>query len=552
MNRYLALVILTAILILGCSEPFVKQEDKQVFRYNEASGIGTLDPAFARDQAIIWGCNQLFNGLVELDNDLVVQPSLAYKWIVSDNGLQYDFYIRNDVYFHDNELFTDGVGRKCTPDDIVWSLKRVLHPKTLSPGAVWLQNIVKQNSDGYAITAHGDSLVRIQLKTSFSSFLGRLSMKYFSVVPHEVVEHYRKDFGRHPVGTGPFYLKMWKEGVKIVMLKNPKHWEIEDGVQLPYLDAISISFIIDKQSAFLEFAKGNIDFVSGIDPSYQDELLQQDGTLKPKYVETVDMRTSPYLNTEYLGFLMDTELENVLQSPTQIKKIRKAINYGFDRHKMIRYLRNNIGIPGEYGFVPPGMPYLNPHKSTLYSFQPDSSRRLLKEAGFPYGKGLPVIKLATTSAYLDLCKFMQNELSELGIKIEIEVHQPAALRTMMADLKMPFFRGSWIADYADPENYMALFYSPNFSPKGSNYTHFSNAEFDQLYVQARSEVNDSIRAQLYQQMDALLMKEAPVVVLYYDLVLRFTHKNISGLGVNAMNLLDLKRVRKLPPVTNSK
>ena len=115
---------------------------------------------------------------------------------------------------------------------------------------------------------------------------------------------------------------------------------------------------------------------------------------------------------------------------------------------------------------------------------------------------------------------------------------------MVATSKLSFFRGSWIADYADAENYLALFYSKNFSPNGPNYTHFSNKEYDLLYENASKEINDSIRYILYNRMDELIMKEAAIVPLYYDRVLRFIQKNISGLNSNAMNLLDLKRVDK--------
>jgi peptide/nickel transport system substrate-binding protein len=116
---------------------------------------------------------------------------------------------------------------------------------------------------------------------------------------------------------------------------------------------------------------------------------------------------------------------------------------------------------------------------------------------------------------------------------------------MVAQSKVNFFRGSWIADYPDAENYLSLFYTPNFCPAGPNYTHFSSVEFDSLYRQSMNESDDSLRGLLYMQMDKLLTDEAPVVVLYYDEVLRFSRKNISGLGSNPLNLLNLKNVKKL-------
>lgn len=538
--KYFVFIFLIGVLI-SCQSGYKPPKGKTVFKYNESAGISSLDPALARDQANIWADNQLYNSLVQLDNDLIVQPSLAKYWNIDDNGTKYKFVIRDDVFFHKSEVFSEGNGRKMTARDIEYSLKRVLNPKTFSPGAVWVQNIIAKNDSGeFKINAENDTILTITLKEAFSPFLGRLSMPYFSVVPREAIEFYGDDFGRHPVGTGPFYFKMWKEGVKLVLLKNENYFEYENGYRLPYLDAVAISFIIDKQSVFLEFVKGNIDFMSGIDPSYKDELLLPNGSLNPKYDDKINLLTRPYLNTEYLGFLMQNSKDTILLD----KRIRKAINYGFDRTKMMRYLRNNIGIAGNNGFVPVGMPGFENGVTHGYYYSPDSVLSLLSKAGFPNAKGLPTITLATTSAYLDICKYIQQELGKLGVNMEIDVHQPASLRQMVANARIPFFRGSWIADYADPENYLALFYSPNFSPGGANYTHFASAEFDNLYEKARAEVNDSIRLSMYRQMDQMVIDEAPVVILYYDQVLRFVSKNISGLGVNAMNQLSLKNVQK--------
>jgi peptide/nickel transport system substrate-binding protein len=124
------------------------------------------------------------------------------------------------------------------------------------------------------------------------------------------------------------------------------------------------------------------------------------------------------------------------------------------------------------------------------------------------------------------------------------VNPPGALREQIAQSKSNWFRGSWIADYPDAENYLSLFFSENFCPTGPNYTHFKNTAFDQLYRKAKATPNDSVRAEMYKQMNSMIMDEAPVVVLYYDQILHFSHKNISGLQSNAMNSLNLKTVIK--------
>jgi peptide/nickel transport system substrate-binding protein len=317
----------------------------------------------------------------------------------------------------------------------------------------------------------------------------------------------------------------------LVLRKNPNYFEKEGKERLPFLDAVAITFIKDKQSAFLQFIQGKLDFISGIDASYKDEILTNTGELQDRYKSKVVLQSEPYLNTEYLGFLMETPLP---------LEIRKAINYGFDRVKMLKYLRNNIGTPAINGFIPMGLPSFSADLEG-YDYNPEMARRLLEGSQFDLNKE---IVLSTTSSYLDLCEYIQNQLQDIGLKVRIEVNPPSTHRQMVATSKLSFFRGSWIADYPDAENYLSLFYSKNFCPNGPNYTHFNNIAYDKLYEQSLSETNYSLRKKLYQQMDKIIIDNAVVVPLYYDRVLRFTSKDVSGFNSNAMNLLDLKRARK--------
>ena len=535
-NMKRLLIIGLLLLTAACGRH--RHDDKQIFRYNESSGIATLDPAFAKDQSVIWPCRQLYNGLVELSTvdegvegarqeAMQVQPSVAKSWTVSADGLTYTFTLRDGVFFHKSPLFgTADSTRRVVAEDFVYSFGRITDPSVASPGAWVLASVA-------GTEAPDDSTFIVRLKEPFAPFLSLLGMVYCSVVPHEVVEHYGKDFRNHPCGTGPFQFQYWKEGVKLVMRKNPAYFESG----LPYLDAVAVTFIVDRQTVFLEFVKGNLDFMNSLDASYKDELLTSEGTLEEKYAGRINMTSTPYLNTEYLGFNMKGD-----DTPLKDSRIRQAINCGFDRRKMMRYLRNNIGTPGEGGFIPVGLP--GAAAEPFYSYDPERAKRLLAEAGYPDGKGLPKITLATTSNYLDLCKYIQQQLGLLGIDIQVDVNPPAALREQIAQGKATWFRGSWVADYPDAENYLSLFYSPNHSPAGPNYTRFTDRTFDRLYVEARSCTDTARRNALYRRMDAIVMQQAPVVVLYYDQILHFTHKNISGMRSNAMNTIDLRRVKK--------
>jgi len=530
-------------LLYSCERASSDQSGKTVFRYNEAAGITSLDPVYARSQSNIWAVNNVFNCLLQFDSLLQMRPAIAKRFEIEEQGKLYRFIIRQDVFFHDNECFPQGKGRLLIASDVVYSLNRIVDPSLKAPG-LWVMNPVKRLEDGTLdIKAICDSIVEIRLNEPFPPFPGLLCMQYCSIVPYEAISFYGKEFRTKPVGTGPFMMKYWKEGVKLVLVKNPNYFESENGMRLPFLDAVSVSFIVDKQTAFLEFVKGNLDFLSGIDASYKDDLLTRSGNLHPRYKGKIKMIKAPYLNTEYLGILYDIENPLLADNPLKIKEVRQAINYGFDRSRMIRYLRNNIGIAGEGGIVPVSMPGFE--VQTLgYHYDPEKARALLVKAGFPEGKGLPPITLTTNASYLDLCQYVQHELQRIGIEIKIEVVPPATLREFMAKSGVAFFRGSWIADYPDAENYLSLFYSKNKAPEGPNYTHFSDKQFDKLFEQAGKETNDSIRFYLYRKMSDIVMEEAPVVVLFYDQVLRFTSNQVHGLGINPLNLLDLKRVEK--------
>ncbi|CAN5615293.1 ABC transporter substrate-binding protein [soil metagenome] len=537
-------VLLLLILVSACQQSTIDSSGKTVFRYNESAGITSLDPAFANNQANIWACNQLYNGLVQLNQKLEPQPCIAKSWEISPDGTVYLFHLLTNIQFHKNQLFKGT--RYISAGDFVFSFNRITDDKLASPGS-WIFGAVSrdihQKVNGFL--ALNDSTLQITLASPFPPFLGLLGSAYGAVVPFEVVNKFGKDFRKNPVGTGPFKFDRWIERSALILHKNSDYFEKDiNGKSLPYLDAVMISFISDKQSAFLEFLKGKLDFISGLDVSYKDDLLTPTGLLRPKYKGKFRMETAPYLNTEYLGMLADSTLPLMKGNPLNNPKIRQAINYGFDRRKMITYLRNNMATPGEAGMVPVGTPGFELMADYGYHYDPAKTAQLLSDAGYPNGKGLPTITLSTTNSYQDLCEYMQGQLAESGIKINLEINQAAQHRQMVARQQLSFFRGSWIADYADAENYLSLFYSKNKAPAGPNYTHFSHKDYDQLYEKAMHLTNDSLRWIVYRQMDKLVMDQSPVVILYYDRVLRLTQNNIEGLRINPLNLLNLKTVRK--------
>ncbi len=529
----IGVVAIALLLQFSCAKTAKQAGAHLVFRYNEHANIQTLDPAFAKDLRTIWATNQLFNGLVQLDDRLEVLPDIASSWELTDTGKTYTFHLRMDVHFHRHPLFGSERTRKVVASDFVYSLNRLQDPRVASPGKWVLEHV--QN-----FSAVNDSTFVIQLKQPFPPFLSLLSMKYCSVVPKEAVSYFGTSFRSHPIGTGPFQFQLWVENTKLVFRKNNAYHERGVlGQRLPYLEAVAITFLPDKQSEFLQFVQGNLDFLNSIDASYKDELLTEKGELTAGYQDRIDMRSGPYLNTEYLGVYLDAE-----NPAAQSLKIRQAINYGFDREKMILYLRNGMGTPAVNGFIPKGMPSFD--QMNGYTYQPEKAKELLRSYSEETGDLNPSITISTNSQYLDLCEYIQRELEKLGLRVSVDVMPPSTLRQLKVQGKLNLFRGSWVADYPDAENYLFIFHSKNFSPDGPNYTHFSNPEFDQLYETAIKTTDRKIREELYHKMDRLLMQAAPVIPLYYDQVVRFTQKNIQHLGINPVNQLHLKQVRKQP------
>jgi len=472
MNVYTTLTVLL-LFLLACTTP---PSDKKIFRMNQVQNVETLDPAFAKNQYIMWHVNQCYNRLIEFDEHMNPQPSLAKSWSVSDDRTVYTFILRNDVFFHHNPAFIGGVGRKMTASDVVYSFSRIIDEKTASSGA-WIFNDRVDSVQPFV--AINDTTFEMHLLRPFNPMLGIVSMMYCSIVPHEVVEKWGKDFRSHPCGTGPFVFQDWEEAVAITYRKNEHYWERDsDGHQLPYIDGIKFSQVDSKATEFLLFMQGDIDFMNS--------------------------------------------------------------NYGFDRAKMITYIRNNIGIPANAGIIPISLKGYDSNLVKGYSYQPERAKQLLAEVKKAMGY-IPSITLLSNDNYADRCTFIASQLKDIGLDVKIEILQPSLLREQMSNSNANFFWATWIADYPDAECYLTMFYGKNTAPP--NYTRFKNEAFDKLYEQCLVERDEQKKIAAFQQMDRIIIEEAPCVPLFYDEVMHFVQNRVTNFNTNSSNLIDLKRVR---------
>lgn len=520
------IIILFGILLSSCE----KDSDikNNIFKYNEYSNISSLDPAFSSTLRNIWPVNQIFNGLVQLDKNLEIKGDIASSWTISEDKKTYTFKIRQDVYFHNSELFGKNLTRNVKAKDFEYSFNRLIDSKIASPG-YWVFNNVKD------FKSISDSIFQIELKKEFDPFLGILSMKYCSVVPQEIVAALGDKFSKKPIGTGPFKFKKWDENVKLVLSKNKNYFEHDSlGQKLPYLDGIAISFIPDKKSEFMELLSGRLDMVSSPENSIIDQIFDYKGDLNPRFSSNYNLLKSPYLNTEYIGF-------NIQKNIKKDTLLRYAINSGIDRKKMMQYLRKNIGYPAESGIVPNGLN--NSFYLPRYNYDPDLSKKLISIYKSNNDIDEINITIVSDSQYLDILEFIQSELQKIGVQVQIEITPPSILRQGKATGKFDAFRASWIADYPHIENYFSLFYSKNHTPKGPNYTFFSNSNFDELYELIGYQ-NSISYEKISNDLENIIRRYSPIIPLYYDMSVRIVPKNISGLEANAINQLNLKSVVK--------
>ncbi len=541
------LLILVGGFLSSCggSEEGDQENLGMLFRYNEPAGLQTLDPAKVVRFEDFIAVGNLFNGLVTLDEDMKVQPDLAEYWVPSDNGTVYTFYLKKGVVFHNSNHFTDGT-RVMDAHDVVYSYLRIMDPEFGSPGKYVFANVDRGKKSNYkGIVAVDDFTVKIFLKRPQPSFLYQLSLPYGSIVPHEVVEAEGDMFGLRPIGTGPFKLVKWKHDVKLVLGKNENYFEVDDqGNALPYLDAVSVSFIADKHSELVQFKNGNFEMISGLNENEKDDVLDVNGELALELRDNHYLVKTPWLYTEYLGILVDEEIELDENRILMNQKVRQAIGYAIDREALIKYIRNGVGVPATTGFVPMGMPDYSNYAIEGFNYDLDKAKKLLLESGYADVSNKPKVTLRATADYKGMCEYLQKQLDDLGLEVTIDIIEGSYMNTTIAQFETNFYRKSWIADFPDAINYFQLFYSENFYPEnGLNYTHFSDPTYDEVYEKALVEDSLELRYSYYQQMHQILHDQAPVIPIYYGETLRFYNKSVSGVESNALNMLDLTRVK---------
>ena len=472
----------------------------------------TLDPAFLMDTYATAVAQQLFDGLVQFDADLNVVPSIAKFWEASHDGLVWTFHLRQGVTFHH--------GREVRADDFVYTFTRLLHPRTASPRSWLLQRVqgAKQFLASAAERVEGLQALdaytlQITLSQPYTPFISILGMAQTKVLPQEEVERLGADFGRQPVGTGPFHFVNWVAGEEIKLQANEAYYEGR-----PFLDHLHYRIITDRQAAMAEFERGTLE--DAVLPTHQQVPLSTNPRFKPFRIR------KPLLATLFL--LLETRY-----GPLSNRKVRQAINHAINR-ETINNIRQNRFVQAR-GILPLGMPGYNPDL-VGYPYDLARARQLLADAGYPGGKDLPPLELwtgVTSDTVTQEHEAIKRDLERLGLKVELLTaenwkHYNAAVLGKRAGA---IYRIVWFADFPDPDTFLfSLFHSQ--SP--DNYAHYSNPEVDRLLEQARSEGDYLKRIQLYRQTEALIMEDAPVVNLVYYTFETLFQSYVQGIELNAL------------------
>lgn len=510
--------VLLVTLAVSCHP---EQSNHKVFKYNLVNHPNSLDPAFAKSMSSTWIASHIFNTLVCTNEKSEIIPSAASQYEISDDGLEYVFYLQKDIKFHKHELFGVDSTRHLIAEDVKYSFERIISESVNSPGSWIFENKLDSIMP---FRAPNDSTFILKLQKPFRPLLSILTMQYCSIIPKEAVEYFGNEWKNNPIGSGPYKFKKWVKNQNLFLLKNQNYWS-----ELGNLDGIKIDFMVDRKIAFLELLNGNLDLVSGLESSFINEMLTPEGKLQNKHYDEINFLKSSYLNTEYIGINLELLETN---HPLKNKEFRKALNFAIDKELMMKTLRNGVGFPANSGFTPKGLSSFS-EKLIGFGYDQEKALKHLKSSKIDLQKMDPLI-IYTNQPYADIMLFVAKQWEQIGVPCQIEVMESSILREGMRKGNIALFRASWIGDYLDTENFMSVFYGKNGAPP--NYTRFKNMQFDELYAKSNLELDNEKRKEIFHSMDSILIDESPVIFLFYDQSANFYRKSISGIRHSLNNL----------------
>ncbi|MDB5049171.1 MAG: putative transport system solute-binding protein [Fibrobacteres bacterium] len=547
-HRFRPLAVLLATAFLACTPS--RKNLGSTYRGVLISNIKNFDPALVQDQYSSMCQFQVYETLLEykyLARPYDVQPCLASAApAISDSGKVFVIRIKKGVEFADDACFPGGKGREVKAADFVYSIKRMCDVRTQTTGwwifdgkVVGLDAFRKATEslpplpeqyhpalyDGEVegLRALDDTTVRLELTKPYPYFKYILAMPYAAVVPHEAVEYYREDFMNHPVGTGPFLLKEWRRGLRLVFERNPKYHHgfyptegmpedsaegllADAGKPLPFLDRVELDIFEELQPMWLNFLRGNLDNSIIPKDNYAEAVTPDKSVRGDLAAKGIKLFRQKDLDLVYMCFNFEDPVLG------KHKRLRQAMSLAFDADQAVELFYNGRGVrahspipPGLFGYDPA---YKNPHAR----YDPEAAKALLVQEGFPGGKGLPEFEYLTVAAsnYRQMGEHFAQCMARIGVKIKVSTCTWPEYLSRLKQKKVQIIAGAWGADYPDPENFLQLLYGPNESP-GENNANYKNAEYDSLYREMAIMQDGPERKAKIRRMQDILAEDCPMI-----------------------------------------
>jgi oligopeptide transport system substrate-binding protein len=517
---WLVLFCLTVVVLSSCKRSS-SRDDGKTFRVNLSTEPPSLDWSLATDHVSFNVIANLMVGLTEFDKNLKPAPVIAKSWNILEGGQKIVFHLRDDVLWSD--------GQKVRAQDFEYSWKRLLNPKTASEYAYSLFDIVNAEefhqgkiADESAVGVHAadDTTLEVRLKHPASYFIALTTFEITYPQRRDVIEKFGTKWTEpeNIVTNGPFLLASWKHENEIRLKANPNFF-----LGKPATEEVEMFMINEMTTALAMYEQGQIDFLD------KDSIPILE---KPRLSKMPGFKYVPQLRGEYYGFAVD-------RKPFNDPRVRKAFAMAIDRSVFLKLLRGSEQPATSW--IPPGMLAHNPKIGLMYN--PPEARRLLREAGYPDGKGFPPVALAYNT--LEYNKIVAEAVQgmwkrNLSVLVRLENQEWKVFLKRLLNDPSPVFRSGWGADYPDPDNFIKLFAS--YSPQ--NYSRWKNARYDQLIEQAGRELNERKRARLYDDAQRILCEEdVPIVPLFTVTESTVLNPRYTGLEYNSMGRMLLRDVR---------
>lgn len=524
-----------------------------LFRMNIPEEVSSFFPHNVVDANAGHLINQVYEGLLSLDQKThKIIPCLAESYTISEDGLVYTFNIRKGVYFHDDPIFKNGKGRELKAEDVAFCFNRLCEPSPRNQKYSFVIDLIKGAREHFesgetggnveGIRVINDYVLEIELAHPSPIFSSILTHSSSWIFPRELYE-YGDDMDVWCIGTGPFQVRTIKMNEVVILERNKKYWRKDtNGNTIPYIDAIRCNFMENENRQLEMLIQGNLDLVLKVPYKYVTQIMQENGFNEDELSFTV--QAIPGLHVEFYGFQHRDDLFSDL-------KVRKAFNYAINKQFLVDSILMGYGEPAVHGFVPSAMPGYHYDEILGYPYNPRMARELFAEAGYENGDGFPVLTLQVndgSSANIEVADAVQKMLTEnLNITLEIAVLPRSLHYDQVENGDALFWRDGWMADYADPENFLRLFYGklvPEDTVKASylNTMRFKSTEFDEKFEKSLRERNDQKRFEEYVKADRIIVEEAAVVPLYYVEQIWLIDKHVENLTFSGVGMLDLSEV----------